>query len=51
VAKQSKKKHNKSNASVKELLELIPDVFIEELTDSLELDKWVKNLKGGIFSN
>jgi len=47
VAKQSKKKHNKSNVSVKELLELIPDAFIEELTDSLDVDKWVKKLKGG----
>jgi len=47
VAKQSKKKPNKSNVSVKELLELIPDTFIEELTDTLEVDKWVKKLKGG----
>ena len=47
MAKQSKKKHNKSNVSVKELLELIPDAFIEELTDSLDVDKWVKKLKGG----
>jgi len=47
MAKQSRKIPQESDVSVKEILELIPDTLIDELAESLAVDKWVKKLKGG----
>lgn len=38
---------NKSNISVAELLKLIPEEFITELSTEMMVDKWVRKLKAG----
>ena len=45
MVKQKDKLPN--GVSVKELLELIPDELIKDLTEQLVIDKWVRKLKGG----
>ena len=46
MAKPIKAIKKDSKISVKEILELIPDELIDDLSSSLKVDKWVKKLKG-----